>query len=314
MSRIARFSLKLSQDAFIFLVEKVSLSYYMLIFVVSVAVFAGAYTYLTPLGHGVGQNLTPISQITFFEGVYFSVITISSLGYGDMHPVGISKVLACVEVLMGLGLIGVMIAKVTSQRLSYHVSHLFSSNVQERLHQMAAGFEQSQAHLKTIMPQLAAAYQMTPRSDLQPYQPSLLSEFQRIIVVFSQYCIASHEVFVTETDVENVFQSVPAKTVVRLGNSIDEAFMVLVQLILSLSTQARIEILAGENRRHIFQAIDSQRRLCALARDRAIDRDTLDAFQRVKETCDRVSASYFVAPEELQPDQVASGLNEPQQN
>lgn len=129
----------LSQRILVFLVEDVSLLVYSLIFVVIVIGFGIVYTCLTPIGHGIGQNLTPLSETTLRGGIYFSVVTVSSLGYGDMHPVGISKALAGLEVLLGLAVIGIMIAKVTSQRLSYHVSRLFSSDAQKRLENIATG-------------------------------------------------------------------------------------------------------------------------------------------------------------------------------
>ena len=115
------------------------------------------------MDHGIGQNLKPLSDITFSTGIYFSIVTISSLGYGDMHPMGFSKALICVEVLMGLAVIGIMIAKVTSRRLSYHVSRLFSFDAQKRLEDFAAQFDIVRVDLDAIMPKLAAVYRDVPR-------------------------------------------------------------------------------------------------------------------------------------------------------
>ena len=100
-----------------FLVEEVSTLQYIVFLTAVIIAFGLFYTHLTPIGHGIGQGLNPICDITFLTGIYFSIVTISSLGYGDMHPMGFSKALVCIEVLIGLAVIGIMIAKVTSRRL-----------------------------------------------------------------------------------------------------------------------------------------------------------------------------------------------------
>ena len=152
----------------IFAVEDVRMSRYILFFIVVVIVFGFSYKLLTPMGHGIGENLKPLSDVTFLTGIYFSIVTISSLGYGHMHPMGFSKALACVEVLIGIAVVGVMIAKVSSQRLSYHVARLFSTDAQKRLEDVAAKFETSKVHLDAIMPELVNAYQIAPGQESPP--------------------------------------------------------------------------------------------------------------------------------------------------
>ena len=172
MPKIVQNMSKHGQNWLIYLVQNVSMLRYIMSFIVVVIAFGLFYALLTPLGHGIGQNLKPLSDgiswDTFFKGIYFSVVTISSLGYGHMHPMGFSKALACLEVLFGLAVIGIMIAKVTSQRLSHHVSRLFSSDAQKRLEDIAAKFETFKVDLNVIMPELGTAYQSAPVRHLHP--------------------------------------------------------------------------------------------------------------------------------------------------
>ena len=114
MSRITQSVPKLRQRMLIFIVEDVPMLWYIMGFIAVVVGFGALYKLFTPMGHGIGENLKPLSDITFWTGIYFSVVTISSLGYGHMHPMGFSKALACIEVLLGIAVIGIMIAKVTS--------------------------------------------------------------------------------------------------------------------------------------------------------------------------------------------------------
>ena len=289
--------------------------WYVVIFVMAIIVFGVAYTLLTPIDHGIGQNLTPLSDITFLEGIYFSIVTFSSLGYGDMHPMGASKVLACVEVLMGLALIGVLIAKVTSQRLSYHVSRLFSSDAQKRLEEIAARFDTSRDELKKIMPKLARTYQSTPRSRPSGDRGSLISNFREVISDLQSRCVELRDYFSDETAQGNYFRIAPVNAVVRVGDAVDEAFWILGQLIASLSPQSSTEILDRRNRQRISEAMDSQKQVCNMVCQHAAHLDIQAVFQRIKETCEGVPESYFAVPavpEELQPDQILRGTDEPQ--
>ena len=103
-----------------------------------------------------------------------------------MHPMGFSKALICVEVLFGLAMIGTMIAKVTSRRLSYHVSRLFSFDAQKRLEDFATQFDSVRVDLDAIMPKLATVYRDIPNSESSSSEDkiALISAFQKIISGF----------------------------------------------------------------------------------------------------------------------------------
>ena len=143
-----------SQRALTYLIEEVSLRVYLLVYVVVVLGCGGLYSFLTTHGHGV--NASPLG---FLDGVYFSVVTVTSLGYGDLYPVGFSRVIAGAEVLFGLAFMGIMIAKVTSRRLSYHVQRLFVSDAQQRLDEFAERFATMRVPLVTATKELSDIYQ-----------------------------------------------------------------------------------------------------------------------------------------------------------
>ena len=66
-------------------------------------------------GHGVRSE---DGSVNFFDCLYFSTVTISSLGYGDLKPVGASRAVAGAEVLVGLVVVGLAIAKLAAQGTS----------------------------------------------------------------------------------------------------------------------------------------------------------------------------------------------------
>lgn len=304
------------RGVFNFLVEDVRMRWYVVFFVAVVFIFGCLYTYFTPCGHGIGQNLEPLSEVTFLQGIYFSIITVSSLGYGDMHPMGYSKALACIEVLMGLAMIGIMIAKVTSRSMSYRVSRLFSSDAQKRLEDIAAKFDALQNDFDKIMPLLVAVYQSAPGQTSPPTgdRGALISDFREVTSDLKMKCIELHGYLLDEIEQDNnYFQIAPASAMVRVGEVVNDTFFRLAQHIIGLPTQVRTDILDGRNRQGITEAIEAQRSVCGLVDQHATDPNTQAVFQHIEETCGQVPASYFAVPEELQPDQVLQGTDEPQE-
>ncbi|MDQ3820530.1 MAG: potassium channel family protein [Acidobacteriota bacterium] len=63
--------------------------------------------------HGLIEPETPQS-ISLSDAFYFSITTETTLGYGDIRPVGLSRLLACSQVFLGLLLAGIAVAKITS--------------------------------------------------------------------------------------------------------------------------------------------------------------------------------------------------------
>ena len=304
LSKFTQGVLRLIQKALVYLVEEISLFMYVGFFVVMVLIFGIVYTVLTPLGHGIGQDLSPLSDLTPLGGIYFSIVTVSSLGYGDMHPMGVSKALACVEVLMGLAMMGIMIAKVTSQRLSHHVSRLFSSDAQERLEKLTAKFEASRTNLKRIARELANAFQQTPGGGPNGRTEPVLSNFRDAMIALHSNCTVFRDYLIDETAQGNYFQIAPVNAVVRVGDVVDDVFFILSQLVTSVPQQARAEILDGQNRQRISEATSSQKEICNLVSKHATDARLRRVFQRLKETCQNFPESYFAVPKPSQPTQV----------
>jgi len=70
-----------------------------------VLIFLSALFYM----HGNLTNGAVIFKPNFFQALYFSVITFTTVGYGDFTPVGITKLVAMTEVLSGIFIVPVFI-------------------------------------------------------------------------------------------------------------------------------------------------------------------------------------------------------------
>lgn len=290
MKRIKQIAASLSRKVdtlLVTFVEKISILRYIVIFALAVIVFGFLYYLLTQCGHGIGRDDEALDNSTVFTGIYFSIVTISSLGYGDMHPMGVSKILACIEVLFGLVMIGIMIAKVTS----YRVDRIYSSYAQIRLENFAEGFNKSQRDFAEIMTNFEA------------------TRFEEIVSTFQAQCTAFSRYFSDETNQRDYFRIVPVSIIEQVGNAIDEAFSELKRTMEEVdSSQEMIEI----RNRLIPEAIDAQIKVCQLVPQYITNEDTCGVFQRIENTC-RQLEGYFALPEELKFDQPIQDSDEPQQ-
>jgi ion channel len=83
---------------------------------------------LMETGARVGTNLNGL-----LTAIYFSFITATSVGYGDVLPVGATRVLAVAEAVGGLLIFGLLIAKFVSYRQEMLVREIHSVTFEERL-------------------------------------------------------------------------------------------------------------------------------------------------------------------------------------
>lgn len=87
-----------------------------------------AYFTMAPFEHALGKDARG-----FADAAYFSVVTFTSLGYGDLSPEGFGRVVAALVVLSGLALIALAVGKVASERQHSILLLLHTSDCQRRL-------------------------------------------------------------------------------------------------------------------------------------------------------------------------------------
>ncbi|MDP2233316.1 MAG: potassium channel family protein [Actinomycetota bacterium] len=78
------------------------------------------FTYYNGASPGIGDAL------------YFSVVTLTSLGYGDIRPDGIARLIAGVEVVLGLSFFGVIVAKISSVKQDYILRRMYYADLIDR--------------------------------------------------------------------------------------------------------------------------------------------------------------------------------------
>lgn len=117
----------------LFKIEKTSFKLLFTLFSIVAVTFAFFYSSF-PVEHGqLKFSYDTAAEVDFWDCLYFSVVTISSLGFGDYYPLGWLRLLVGLEVLLGLIFLGILVAKIASEKSAYYLKRLYSGQVHDRI-------------------------------------------------------------------------------------------------------------------------------------------------------------------------------------
>ena len=305
---------RISHRVLSILVDDIRLLHYGFIFFGVILFLGWLYYALTPYANGIGSGGEAVANLSFPDALYFSVVTVSSLGYGDMHPMGFSKFVAAGEVLFGLTIMGIMLAKLTSSRLSHHVSRLYTSELQKRLEEFSSDFDKVETSLRSCMRDLGHAFQQTPTGVSQADPSAIVQQCSLLLSRFRLRAADLNEYIVEETYKGAFFGVAPRTTLQKTAEAIDQCLFVLAQLVTSLSPEAKTIVLNRQNRRHASAIIETVRTLAQFVVGKCKNAEVCEAFSQLIQNSSTVPESYYTVPElevESQPDQIFAHENEP---
>jgi hypothetical protein len=289
-----------------YLIEDVPLGAYLVAYFCAIVVFAVAY-WLMPSSDGLSPLRAGQTTQDFVTSLYFSETTITTVCYGDVVPIGYSRGIACVEAFLGLTFMGVMLAKITSMRLSYHVLRLFSNYAESRLGQFCTEFERMEVTLKKLLPQIAKAFPETPQAVGSSTEIDFLGAFSLAITDLHSSSTSFCEYLNDELEEGFFLADAPSTALVRSGVRVQLAVYALTQVLLALSPQAKIVVLAEANFRHVREVLEGWKGVSAQVVQRSRDVELQKSFNRISEMCAGLAESFFTVPstgrQVSQPDQ-----------
>lgn len=313
MARDTRIASRLRRVG-LYLIDDVTILTYLIVFVIVVTVSGILYHCLTPLGHGIGRDSSPLSETSFRNGIYLSLVTVSSLGYSDMHPIGFSKAIACFEVLMGMILSGVFIAKLASHRLSFHVSRIYGSYTRDFLDDMSETFDDIATKIRRWGSEYSTKYERITIANGGKIETVLIRGIEEIAGDIDSHIKSLLEYVDNEVNQTDYFQNAPTRSIVRLGNSSNSMFYILGQILIGLSPQSRIDMLETSVRSKISNASRTMLEISSVVIEHkgASERpEVRNAFKGVGRVCSSIPRMLGEAPEQFTPDQIDWATDDP---
>jgi phosphopantetheinyl transferase (holo-ACP synthase) len=140
------------RDSFLRSIENIDYKYFFLFYFIGIVIFACIFQYLSTINESIVPTYTiaedTTDPISFFDFLYFSVVTIASLGYGDYRPIGLGRYIVIFEILYGLVIFALFISKLASDRTSSLTKLIYTSDVERRVQQIIIDYNDSIAKLK----------------------------------------------------------------------------------------------------------------------------------------------------------------------
>ncbi len=106
--------------------------------------------------HGIYNNASKITtDLTgYLDAIYFSFVTSTSLGYGDIRPLGVSRIFSVIEVVLSLFIFGIAISKIFSVKQERILNELYEFSFQERVTRIITGLYNFRAEIDSVIHKL----------------------------------------------------------------------------------------------------------------------------------------------------------------
>jgi len=168
------------------MIEQLSAAQLFASWIAMVLVCGGMY-WLTSLSRrpGLLDHEVPIASTLpgLWSALYFSFVTTTSVGYGDVVPVGPVRILSIVEAVIGLMIFGALVAKFVSRRQDQLVQEIYNVTFEARL-------DRVQTNLHMVLSEMQSIAAICEYGVTQPAR--VAARLESAVLVFSGELRAIH--------------------------------------------------------------------------------------------------------------------------
>ncbi len=164
------------------LLDEVHVYHIFLIWIGLIVFFGTVYHFFSGNNGSLFSTIakTPVSNI--FDSIYFSFITATSTGFGDIVPQGWFGILAIIEVTLGLLLLAFVTSKLVSIKQNLILGEIYELSFMEKINRLRSSLLLFRQHLsRTIMKVESKYIRKREISDLYIYIHSLETALEEII-------------------------------------------------------------------------------------------------------------------------------------
>jgi len=174
-------------DSVLGFVDRFSTFQLFLIWISAILASGFAYWLVALTGeHGLVEAGAPVgtSLKGLASAIYFSFVTATSVGYGDVVPIGVARPIAITEAVTGLLIFGAVIAKFVSHRQDELVGEIHRITFEERL-------DRVQSNLHAVITELSSLTSICEGQTLPPHR--LAARLDSAILLFLAELRTTHD-------------------------------------------------------------------------------------------------------------------------
>lgn len=209
-----------------FSLDKVSFYQIFLFWFSLIFLFGIGYHFFSgKIGADIVYSVTGNSVEKITDAIYFSFITATSTGFGDIIPTGFFKITAIIEVTLGLLLLALITSKLVSIKQDIILEEIYEISFTEKINRMRSSLLLFRQHASRIMTHLETnTADKREINDLYIYIHSLETVLEEMLPLINP---EEKNIFTKEID--------PVNTELLL-NSILQSFERLQELLVTLSS------------------------------------------------------------------------------
>jgi hypothetical protein len=185
--------------------------------------FAVAYFILSFGGNGghAPSGLTAMPMLhRLGNSIYFSIITATTVGYGDIIPQGFSKILAAIEGVFGFLLFGIFIAKLVSRREEIALRQIHKLSFDEFFRSTREGLYIIRKDFEHLMKQAHEQHLLEPH-----HWDNLTIAYREghsILEEIPNFYDSEHDLYVIDHKRESFLLEAVQRTLHRLNQMLDD--------------------------------------------------------------------------------------------
>jgi hypothetical protein len=142
-------------------------SYVTVAAIATASILASAIYFRLAANTSNGLTSSSLLKNDFWEALYFSIVTFTTVGYGDLVPIGWGRTVVAIEVLTGLMLTALLIGKIASERQAALLLLIYTSEQQRRIASFAQEvreFSDELSRYRAVGKERATAFALLTRS------------------------------------------------------------------------------------------------------------------------------------------------------
>jgi hypothetical protein len=166
--------------------DRLTFFHILLIWSIIIILFGLAYFFLNGGTSFITYTQEPGKTVSLIDSIYFSFITATSTGFGDIVPKGIFKIVSIFEVVFGLLLLAFVTSKLISIKQDYILNEIYEISFNERISRLRSSLLLFRQNLNKIIDRVEAGkIRMREINDLYIHISGLENILTEVTNIFS---------------------------------------------------------------------------------------------------------------------------------
>jgi len=189
--------------------DKLSFLHIFLIWAIVIVMFGLAYHFLTKGTSYLYQSLGNKTTLSVFDTIYFSFITATTTGFGDIIPFGGFRILALIEVICGLLLLAFVTSKLVSIKQDIILNEVYEISLGEKISRIRSSLLLFRQNINRIIEHIEEGIiRKREIIDMYTYIASLEDSLHQISTLFTKSRINHFTKDIDPVNAELIFISI----------------------------------------------------------------------------------------------------------